>query len=82
MIISSEADGDLDLITQAMPSASPSEISTHGGGGGGGGGSGIGKIGMMADILRLSLGFNSAVYVEWIIWIANQRVRLVDYVII
>lgn len=63
MIISSEADGYLDLITQAMPSASPSEISTHGGGGGGGG-SGIGKIGMMADILRLSLGFNSAVYVE------------------
>ena len=49
MIISSEADGYLDLITQAMPSASPSEISTHGGGGGGGGGgSGIGKIGRMA----------------------------------
>ena len=47
MIVSSEADGYLDLlITQAMPSASPSEISTHGGGGGGG--SGIGKIGRLA----------------------------------
>ena len=46
MIISSEADGYLDLITQAMPSASPSEVSTHGGGGEGG--SGIGKIGRMA----------------------------------
>ena len=47
MIISPEADGYLDLITQAMPSASPSEISTHGRGGGGGG-SGSGKIGRLA----------------------------------
>ena len=46
MMLFSEADGYLDLITQAMPSASPSEISTHGRGGGGG--SGIGKIGRMA----------------------------------
>ena len=69
MIISSEADGYLDLITQAMPSASPSEISTHGGGGGGGG-SGIGKIGRMAAGSQIyikimpGLGFNSAIYVE------------------